>query len=257
MTDFTEKFKTYSNTELLKIIDNPDAYQPLAVETAHSILSSRQLTDQEFANAKAELETQRQDKEAQDKKKKDFENKLKNIGASVLSTVNPIQFETPNTDKTIKIVSIVFGGLFLFQLYKEFGMISFMFTDNKAKWDFSMVLSFLPLIIVPTATVLFFKRKKLGWTLLVIFLTYSAVSSVELFIHTLNMQPSGIPVLDNIFLQISPTTYLLALLFFVGTLWTICKEGIRKVYTIDKKYMFKTIGIVATLTALTTFGGFM
>ena len=57
MTDFTEKFKTYSNTELLKIIDNPDLYQPLAVETANSIIASRQLTDQEFANAKAELET--------------------------------------------------------------------------------------------------------------------------------------------------------------------------------------------------------
>ena len=37
MTEFTERFKTYSNTELLKIIDNPDDYQPLAVEAANSI----------------------------------------------------------------------------------------------------------------------------------------------------------------------------------------------------------------------------
>lgn len=253
ITDFTEKFKTYSNTELLKIIGNPDSYQPLAVETANSILLSRQLTDQEFAKAKAELETQIQEKEAQDKKKKDFGNKVKNIGASVLSTINPIQAETPNTDKIIKIVSIVFGGLFLFQLYKEFGMISFMFTDNSAKWDFSMVLYFLPLIVVPTATVLFFKLKKLGWTLLVIFLTYSAVNSVELFMLTLNMKPSGIPALDNIFPHTSPGTYLLTLVFFVGTLWTICKEEIRAVYAIDKKYMFMTIGIVAILTTLATF----
>lgn len=255
MTDFTGKFTTYSNTDLLKIIDSPDDYQPLAVETAKNIFASRQLSDKDIESAKGELALLRQEKEAKDQK--NIENKAKNIGASVLSTVNPIQAETPNTDKIIKIISIVFGGLFLFQLYKEFGMISFMFTDSGAKWDFSMVLYFLPVLIVPTATILFFKRKKSGWTLLAIFLSYSAVSSIGLFILTLNREPSAFPSLDNIFPQTSPTTHIMTLLFFAGTLWTICKKEIREIYSVDKKYMFRTIGIIATLTALTTYGIFM
>jgi hypothetical protein len=47
MTDFTEKFTAYSNTDLLKIIDSPDDFQPLAVETAKSIFASRQLSDKD------------------------------------------------------------------------------------------------------------------------------------------------------------------------------------------------------------------
>lgn len=35
--EFTEKFKTYTNTVLLRIIDNPDGYQPNAVETAKTM----------------------------------------------------------------------------------------------------------------------------------------------------------------------------------------------------------------------------
>lgn len=257
MTDFTKRFATYSNSDLLEIINNPNNYQPLAVETAQTIFESRQLSDHEIGTAKAELVTLRQEKEAKGQKAKDLENKVKNIGMSVLSTVNPIQTETLSSDKIIKIISIVFAGLFLFQLYKELGMISFMFTDRRAKWDFSMLLYFLPLLIIPTATVLFFKRKKLGWTLLTIFLTYSAVNSVGLFILSLNRQPSGVPALDNIFPQTSPITHILTLLFFGATLWTICKEHIREIYTVDKKHLLTIIGVIAIITALTTYVLFM
>jgi hypothetical protein len=156
-------------------------------------------------------------------------------------------------DQIIKIVSILFAGLFLFQLYKEFGMISFMFTDSKAKWDFSMILYFLPLVLVPVAIILFFKRKRAGWTLLAIFLTYAAVSSVGLFILTLNMEPSGIPALDSLSPQASPATQIFNLLFFAGILWVICKHNIREIYFVDKKYMFKTIGISVVLTVWTTY----
>ena len=257
MTEFTERFKTYSNTELLKIIDNPDDYQPLAVEAANAILSSRQLTDEDFANARAELGTQRQEKKVQDKKKKDFENKVKDIGTSVLSAVNPIPAETPNPDRIIKIISIVLGVLFLFQLYKEFGMIIFMFTDSEAQRETGMALYFLPLIIIPIAIILFFRRNKLGWTLLMIFLTYSAVSSVGMFILTLNTQPSGIPVLDKIFPQTSPEIHILAFLFFSGILWRICKVEIREIYSIDKKYMLTAISVVAAITVLINYGAFV
>lgn len=250
VTDFTEKFSTYSNTDLLKIIDGPDDYQPLAVETAQKIFASRQLSDLDIEIAKSELALLRQEKEAKDQRKKDLESTVKNIGVSVLSAVHPIQTVTPSADKIIKIVSIVFGGLFLFQLYKEFGMISFLFTESETNWDYSIVLYFFPFIIVPTATILFFKRKKLGWTLLAIFLTYSAVSSVGLFFLTLRMDAYGNPAQDFLFSQFLPTSHILTLLFFAGTLWTICKESIREIYFVDKKYMLVTISVITIITTL-------
>ena len=86
MNDFTEKFKTYSNTDLLKIIESPDDYQPLAVETAKIIFSSRQLSEEDIENAKADLESQRQEKEIQTQKKRKIAltaEYVKNIAKSI------------------------------------------------------------------------------------------------------------------------------------------------------------------------------
>ncbi|WP_339704466.1 hypothetical protein [Algoriphagus aquimarinus] len=248
--EFNEKFKTYSNTELLRIIDNPDGYQTKAVETAKTIFSDRQLTQEEIKIAKDELEIERQEKLNKEQKKRAVEDKFKNIGKSILENVNPIQNETPTTEKTIKIISLLFGGLFLFLLYREFGMISFMFTDSSGDWDFSIVLYFLPLVVVPTATILFYKRKKFGWLLLTMYLTYSAVSAIGLFILTMNMKPSGFDALDNFFPQTSSTTHLLTFLFFVGTIWAISRENIRTVYSITKQTMVLTISIAAIIVGL-------
>lgn len=247
--DFSEKFKTYSNANLLRVIENPDDYQPQAIETAKNIFADRQLSETEIKIAKDELEVERQEKLRKEQQIQAVEDKVKNIGKSVFDQINPIQKKTPTPEKTIKIISILFGGLFLFQLYKEFGMLRFMFTDSYAEWDFSMVLYFLPLIIIPTATILFYMRKKTGWLILTIFLAYSAVSAIGQFFLTIKMKPSGISALDDIFPQVSPITYILSFLFFGGIIWAISREKIRTIYSISKRTMILTISIVTLIVA--------
>lgn len=248
--EFTEKFKTYSNTELLRIIDNPDGYQPKAVETAKTVLSERHLTEEEIKNYKDELEIERQGKLNKGQEKSAMEDKFKSIGKSILKHVIPTQNNTPTAEKTIKTISLLFCGLFLFQLYKELRMVSFMFTDSSADWDFSMMLYFLPLVVVPIATILFYKRRKFGWLLLTMFLTYSAVSAIGLFIMTINIEPSNFLLLDAIFPPNSSATHLLTFLFLAGTIWAISRENIRTVYAISKQTMILTISITAIIIGL-------
>ena len=50
--DFSEYYKTISNSELLTILDNPGDYQTLAVEAAKQEFSYRQLSDEEIQPAK-------------------------------------------------------------------------------------------------------------------------------------------------------------------------------------------------------------
>jgi hypothetical protein len=248
--EFSEKFKTYSNTDLLRVIENPNDYQFQAVETAKTIFSDRQLSEMEIKIAKDELETERQEKSKKEQQKLAVENKIKDVGKSIFDHINPIQKEIPTSEKTIRIISILFGGLFLFQLYKEFGMLRFMFTNNYAEWDFSMALYFLPLIVIPTATILFYLRKKTGWLLLAIFLTYSAISAIGMSILTMNMVPSGIEILDNLFPQILPLTYILGFVFYVGVIWTISRENMRTIYSISKQTMILTVTITALIVGL-------
>jgi hypothetical protein len=51
MDDFHETYKTYSNKELIKIVEQPQLYQPSAVDAARSILSHRQPTEFDFEEA--------------------------------------------------------------------------------------------------------------------------------------------------------------------------------------------------------------
>lgn len=240
---FTTLYKTWTTDKLLDIVDNPSDYQPLAVEAARLEIDSRQLTQEQLIDAKVEQDLRRQDKANKQQKVKDIENKFKSVGSSLDDTFNPIQKETPTTDKFIKLISLFIGGLFLYQLYKEFGMLKFMFTDDGGKWDFSMVLYFFPFIILPTAGLLFWFRKKIGWTLATIYFSYTAAGAIPMFIVDLNRQPTGVPALDTLFLTTSPIHYIGSLLVFGGLTWTLCKENMREVYQVDKKSMFIALGI--------------
>ena len=248
--EFSEKFKTYSNAELLRVIEKPNDYQPQAVETAKKIFAGRKLSEMEIKIVKDELEVEKQGKLRKELQKQAVEDKIKNIGKSVFDQINPIQNETPTSEKTIRIISILLGGLFLFQLYKEFGMLKFMFTDSYAEWDFSMVLYFLPLIIIPAGTILFYMRKKAGWLLLAIFLIYSAVSAIGMIILTMKMKPLGVEGLDSIFPQIPSIMYMLAFLFYSGIIWTISRDKIRIIYSISKLTIALTISIVTLVVSL-------
>ena len=73
--DFSEYYKTISNTELLSILDNPDGYQPLAIEAAKKEFSNRQLTDLDIKEAKESLIAKQIQIEKQKQKVKAIEKK--------------------------------------------------------------------------------------------------------------------------------------------------------------------------------------
>ncbi len=254
MNKFTDRYKQARNTELLRIIEKSDDYQPLAVESAKTELDSRKLTDSELNSAKEELRLERQGSEQQVQRKQERINKVKNIAYSAIDNLNPIQESPMKTDKLIHLISILFGGIALYQIIKEFGMLKFMFS-GQGEWDFSMVLYFLPLVLIPTASIMFWLQKKLGWILLNFYLCFSVVNSISLIIMTWNMKPTGNTSLDTLFPATSPIVYIMTSLFFIGTLWMINKQNLREKYKIDKKIMIGTtvVSIVISLSVLTQF----
>jgi len=251
--DFKEIFKNHTTIELLQIIENPNSYQPKAIEIAEIILSERRLSDGELQIAKDEIEAQKLENFAKERKKKELKNKVVKIGSSILDDVNPIQKETPTESKIIRLISVAFGLLFMFQFYKEFEMIGFLLTNNISSWDFSIISYLIPLIILPIAIVLFYMRKQIGWILFTIYLTFSIVSIIRIFGLVLyfilenDMEFSDFPENHSIFPSISLPAYLFGLLFFTAIIWTICKENIRAVYLVNKKTMTLTIVLTALI----------
>jgi hypothetical protein len=250
MTEFTERYKTLSNFELLKILEEKENYKPIAVETAKTEINKRQLSEQELEKIKSKISNLQIKKNKKKEKKKEQEEKLKNYGTTFFETISPIQNGIQTPERIIRLITIVFGGISIYHLYKEFGMLRYIFTDSKGGWDLSMVEYFFPLIILPIATYLFWKRKKIGWILLAIFLTYSAMSSLVMFFMNLGRQPSGFANLDALFPTVSPIAYLATLVFFGGSLWAISKIEIRDIYDLNKTTLFKVIGLTIIVNGI-------
>ena len=251
--DFSDYYKTISNTELLTILDNPSEYQPLAIEAAKKEFTNRQLSDTEIKIAKETLLAKQLEKEKKIVKIKAIEAKVKNASNTFVDTLNPIQTGTPNTDKLIRIITFVFGGLFLYQVISDFRMLSLMLKDI-ARFDISSFFYFFPFVILPIATLTFWRKKTFGWILLVFFVTYSAVGIFWMFIESFNRRSSGLTGFDNLFPRPSPITYVIQLLFFGGTLYVLCKPNIKEVFKIETPKMIATIIISGLLTLFLMFG---
>lgn len=246
--NFTEYYKTISDTELLNILENPDDYQALAITAAKEEFANRQLSDTEIQEARQPLIVQQIKKEKERENIKSVETKIKAAGRSFLDTINPIQSGIPSTEKTIRLIVIIFGGIFLYQFITDFRT-TLAYIKDIPSFPFESTIILLPQILLPIATIAFWKRKRFGWILLTIFLTFSAVAAMWLLFQIFNYKPSGLAGFDNEFQRPSPTTYIIQLLFLLGTIYVLSKANIREVYSIDKQSMTTTIGI----TGLTTF----
>lgn len=231
MDQFTDKYRTLSTAALLKIIDNPGDYQPGAVEAAQMELASRNVSDEELADANAENEEQETEREARAGKMQDFMDKITNIAGSFFETVNPVQQAPVPLKRLILLLSIVFGILGLAQLY-YFAYYVFMLHRYNENIPIRFLTPYLFQGIYITLTaLLFWQRGKWGWIFLGIYLCFSGCgSTVVVLIEIWRNQthPSG-----N-FMPINYATGLFTLLFYGGCIWLLYKPGIREIYSIDK-----------------------
>ena len=113
---------------------------------------------------------------------------------------------------------------------------------------FESGLYLFPLLLLPVATIKFWRRKTLGWTLLTTFITFSAVGIMWVLFQALTWKPSGFAVLDNLFQRPSPTSYIIQLLFCIGFLYVLCEANIREVFFVSQQRMGTTIAITAVVT---------
>jgi hypothetical protein len=250
--NFTEYYKTISDTELLSILDNPKDYLLLAVESAREEFTNRQLSDTEIQEARQPLIAKQTQKEKEREKVKAVETKIRAAGHTFIDTINPIQSGIPSTEKTIRLIVIIFGGIFLYQFISDFRT-NLAYVKDIPRFPFESIIILLPQILLLIATIAFWKRKTFGWTLLTIFLTFSAVGAMWLLFHAFNWKPSGFGGMDKLFPRPSPTTYIIQLLFLVGTMYVLCKTNIREVFSIDKQKMAATIGITGLVTFVLMF----
>ncbi|MBB3696550.1 hypothetical protein KMW28_24035 [Flammeovirga yaeyamensis] len=249
MNEFKERYKSFSNIDLLRIIENKSEYQPIAIEAAETEIDERNISVQEQQEAKLIFDKEKEEKKLKFEKKAAIGRNVKEVFMGVFETIHPIQESSPSTEKLIRLTTIVFGVITIAKLFKEMGFVLYLLSGDFGSWDLSVLEVLLPFILFPSATLLFGLRKKIGWILLTSYLTYSAVSTLGLLFLNWNSEPSGIPALESLFPQTSLITYIVMLLFYGGFISILIKAEVKNSYNIESKTSLKTIGfsVVATL----------
>lgn len=248
--NFEEKFKSYNNVQLLNIIENPNDYQASAIEAAKKIFAERKLSDKELEIAKTEL-THQQHLNIQKKQKQEaLANKIHSIKNTVFDHLNPVPTASRTPERIVKGISILFGVLFVLQLVQEFNMSRPMFISRNADWGFKTIFHFLPLIVLPTTTILFALHKKTGWILMISYSMYSAISSLGLFMMAIKLQGHTLTVIDNLFPQPPAMVYLSVFLLFTAVIFVVCRSDIREIFQVRKKSMLVTLGLALAISVI-------
>lgn len=195
------------------------------------------------------------------------EQKAKTTGVQFLETISPIQKKPPTISRRINLVVIILGFISLSLIYKELGMIKFMFTDSLAEWDFSMFVYFLPIMILPLATILLWLRKRIGWILISGFSIFNIVNLLPMLFYTFSWEnDNSLSDLSSSDLKIeiheyeqfiftpNPMIYLATIVFWGGILWVLHRNDIRNVYQISIKDALNIAIVAGLITGLINFG---
>ena len=181
--DFSGYYKRLGNIELLDILENSGTLQAAALEAAKKELSNRQLSEEEVGNARKVLIEKQLLIEEEEQRKKAFQDKMDYTGNSIIASINPDQEGIGNNERSIRIIVIALGVLFLYGVIRDFTMIQF-FMKHMADSPMETISIILPLVILPLALFLFWKRSPSGWRLLTIWLTFFIVNNAGLLLSS-------------------------------------------------------------------------
>lgn len=167
---YYERYSHYSNLELIRIIEYASDYQPLAVETAKTILTERNISEREMS---VEISKLIEEKENLRIKKE----KSENIKNSIIDLFKPFIHPQEKLDyrKWFHILCIYLLAYYLY---------SIIFQTNT--YTNSVILTIITYTYIPIFIILIILKKKIGWVLLMfnsIFIIHARLFSCFFIIY--------------------------------------------------------------------------
>jgi hypothetical protein len=259
MNEFQEKFKSFDNRKLLKMVEEQENYQKTAIEAAKVELLNRNVNPEEIQAIRNEILATKTRNENRKENIESLKHKAKLIGIEFLETVNPIQKEHQTFKKKTNIIVIIFGLIALFQIYNETGMIYAMFTSKMNEWDSSMLLYSFPIIILPIGVYYFWKRHKIGWSLLTSYVIFNILNGVIVFAwqqlkkeqYIDNFTGEGLQIKttnsESYFQQPDLIKNLIIVVCYCVTLWALLKKDMLSGFLIDSNHASRTVFLALVL----------
>src|SRR5690554_323782 len=249
-----EKYKEYTNKQLIKVIVKADDYQPEAVQIAKTIVSEREITPEERDEINETIEIEKKAQKEKEKKKRELEEKVSNRIKSIFNEINPLNKTEPNGQKIVKLVFWVFGILYLFQLYYDFPLLISLFTDPPKRFEWEIIFFLIGVAYLPASLYHFYRLKRIGWILMCLYMIHSFLFSLGTFISLWMLSNSDDSVMFYNAPQPNFTYLILNSFFYIGTIYLLLKKQVTVIFSIDFKSQIYTLvlGSLGILISLVT-----
>lgn len=226
--NFYEQYESYPTVELLKIVQNQADYQPEAIAAANKLLAERTVSDTEHAEAQAYID----DMTAAKQRKKDIANLYKEKAVDILEPI--IQPSTElQPEKWLRLFLLAVTIQYLFTAYHNVVYILWFSKCDTCSFDLTIFFSIFDLLFFPLLLWLLYKRKKLGWILLLInnllIVMYALFSIPSLFYYTYVYHHSNI------------VSYLVTPLISAAFLTFLLKQKVADLFSVSKAVKKKTL----------------
>jgi hypothetical protein len=90
----------------------------------------------------------------------------------------------------------------------------------------------LPLFATPFALLLFWKRKTIGWSLLILIVAFTAAGNVTMLYKILFYNVASLHY-DSLYRSPVRGTDIFYIFILIGILYVLCKRNIRDIYNVD------------------------
>lgn len=249
MSDFKEKYKAYTNLQLLYILNNSDDYQPEAVEAAKEIISGRQLSPEEIALLKEELETEVKANRAVSENSPLNRAINASRNASHLFVGTSESAANTSAHKLWIIALLPLSIIFIWTFFTQIDLLLFIFSENSS-WHWTNLFFIHWIITYPLALYLLYKKKNWGWKLAVFLIGGLVAGNIMAIISILIHQNDPPSQFDVVLETPSPETYIIPLFFSGVNLAVYAHKKVRAIFAATLKQFWQIFAIVLGLEIL-------
>ncbi|HEX2616895.1 MAG TPA: hypothetical protein VHL57_05085 [Flavobacteriales bacterium] len=239
--DYAKQFATASVRRLIETIDRPDENDPLAVEMASAELDRRQVPQEEVAAVRAELHAAAQRVATRKANVKEAGRRVSDAVTEARDTFI-VHSDTAKQDRRqVRILLVVLAVMWsaVIPRYAD------LFRMRWIGMDASVVEHILPLILLPLALFLVWKRKRAGWFLGAGIALYALLQLLSRAWLYWNYEPSEFAFFDALLAIPSRQELALGTLFAFGLALAFQLRRSLSIFQITERERWITIAAVA------------
>lgn len=246
--NLTDKYRKYSNRQLIRVLLQETEYQQHAIEVAKSEINSRNLDSTIRREIEESVREELELEKLKEKEKIASQDNRIHRAISFIKSLNPIQENISIGERLFLLVGYIYLILNIESNYYNIISIYYAFQEADSLY-ITTVLTSGSLLLFLLTTYFYFKRSKAGWILMTGTLSYDLFNAISYLFYTINnpyntlFQPSNNEPIGFFWATVPVIIYLaLIVVLFNKSVWKIFRVTVvQRVLTICIGFIFLPI----------------